>query len=421
MQIPVKKIDIFRNILAYSTFNIYAALISFATVFYLTRKITPIEMDIIAYFQTGISICTTIVGFNVISSIVIKYPKMSPLEFRKFTSTCYITYIISVIILISLVEVAQIFLNTYKSVNYNILHYSLLFCIIYFNINFQLAVWQVHNRLIRYGILVLIFHSISYVLTIYFIESFQKAATSRIDAVLISSFFLSIYCIYRLARDGFVKVSFSKNYFLQAINFSLPLIIHLLAPISIITFDRYMIANNGHPGELGTYFVAWQFSMPIMLLGDAINKAIKPWSSKKIHERDYQAVRNTTRKIIIMLCPICISAMAIVYFGYDLLVGFEYTDGKTIATILVLSAFIHISYYPLCNYLYFNNNTKYITTISISSSTLYVMCVIIFFPYYGTITLPILSVITNLLFVFGIASKNINIQGELIRKCKQEF
>ena len=76
MQSTVKKINIYHNIISYSAFNMYAALVSFATVFYLTRQIDPAEMDIIAFFQTGISIFTTFIGLNVISSIVIKYPKI---------------------------------------------------------------------------------------------------------------------------------------------------------------------------------------------------------------------------------------------------------------------------------------------------------------------------------------------------------
>jgi len=214
--------------------------------------------------------------------------------------------------------------------------------------------------------------------------------------------------------SGFVRIRFCKDYFWQATNFSVPLIIHLLAPIIILTFDRFIIANNGKPGELGTYFVAWQVSMPIMLLGDAINKAIKPWSSQKIQEGDYKVVNDATRKIIILLCPICIVAVATIHYGYGSIVGGNYVNGRSFATILVISAFVHISYYPLCSFLYFKEQTKVITSISIGSALLYVVCAVNLYPYFGTIILPIASVITNILFVCAIAVKNSRAQKEYI-------
>lgn len=81
------------------------------------------------------------------------------------------------------------------------------------------------------------------------------------------------------------KIFFSKNFWIYALTYNLPLIPHYLSQMVLNNFDRIMINDMVDSNAAGIYSLAYSLAMIMTLFNNALGQTISPWMYQKIKDK----------------------------------------------------------------------------------------------------------------------------------------
>ena len=167
-------------------------------------------------------------------------------------------------------------------------------------------------------------------------------ATARILGMVIVNLAVYTWCFFVQMRRG--KKFFSKNYWLYALKFNLPLVPHYLSQTVLYSADRIMISRYISDDAAGIYSLAYSVAAIMSMFNTALNQAMGPWVYRKIKERrakDIAGVEYTAMLIIAVanLVLIMMAPEAIAIFAPP-----EYSAAKWVVPPVALGMFFMFMY-----------------------------------------------------------------------------
>ncbi len=111
-----------------------------------------------------------------------------------------------------------------------------------------------------------------------------------------------IILIYSLSKG---KVIFHKKYWKYALRFNIPLLPHYLSSIVLGTTDKLMINSMVGKAEAGIYGIANSISNVSMIVLQAINNSLIPYTLQSIKSKNYKGLSNTISGCCFLVALMC--------------------------------------------------------------------------------------------------------------------
>lgn len=171
------------------------------------------------------------------------------------------------------------------------------FCVPIFNylISFPLSIWRLSNKTFSYSLFEFSQVLLVAVLSIIFVVNFGWGWEGRIAATVLVSFLFSIVAFYLICKLGFMKIRLHISYVKQALNYSTPLIPHVLGGQLITMTDRLFLTNMIGIAETGLYAVGFAVGNVVKIIEYSFYLAYQPWLFSKLKTNTMEMKRKIVR------------------------------------------------------------------------------------------------------------------------------
>lgn len=205
-----------------------------------------------------------------------------------------------------------------------------------------------------------------------------------------------LFYIYNFKRG---KVFFSKEYWLFAIKFNIPLLPHYLSMIVLSQADRIMISKMISSGAAAIYGVAYSVSQIMNIITSAINASFIPYTYKALKDADYKGIKNSANFLLLFVCGLSILAMAcgpeLVWF----MGGKEYYRAIWVIPPVAASVFFTFLYPLFGNIEFYFEKTTFIMIASCTGAVMNIILNRIFIEKYDFYAAGYTTLVCYILFV----------------------
>lgn len=178
---------------------------------------------------------------------------------------------------------------------------------------------------------------------------------------------------------------YHKRYWLNAIKYNIPLIPHYLSLIVLGQSDRIMIKELCGEAESGIYTLAYQVSIAMNLITNAVNQAIVPWIYEKLKKRDYLPISDLSLNLCYFIGGLTVLLMLIAPEIIKILGTKEYYLAVWIVPTVAMSGYYTFCYNLFSTAEFYFSATKYVMIASITGSLMNIFLNAVFIPKFGFI------------------------------------
>lgn len=356
--------------LIYLVTNIINAAVPFILLPILTRVLTPFDYGIITMFSLVVTLMGAFTGLNTHGAVSVRFFKMSKIELSQYIYSTFIILVTSSFI-IALVICFDEILTKFTLLPKEWLLIACLVSSCQFMINIKLALWQVRQEAIKYGVFRIAQTILNGLLSILLIYAVGASWEGRTFGISIAVFVFSLIAVFLLFKNNDMSIRVNKKHINDALRFGVPLIPHTIGGVAIVMIDRLLLANMLGEESVGVYMVAMQVAMVLAILADAFVKAYGPWLYKALNTPENKLYIVGVTYIVFIAFLLTIFPT---YYFLDIifiyLVGEEFTEAvELIIWFLIGNAFIGM-YYAVAGFYFFSNKTYYISFITFSVGVL---------------------------------------------------
>lgn len=249
----------------------------------------------------------------------------------------------------------------------------------------------------------------------------------RHDAVIIGNtiiyvFFGGFFFVLNFLKG---KVFFEKSYWLFSLSYNIPLIPHYLAMIILGQSDRLMIKEFCGEGSAGIYSLAYQISMMMNIVFNAINSSFVPRSYSLLRDKELKVLREETKQLVILGLAITILAVLVAPECVLFMGGEKYMNAIYVLPPVCISVFITFYYSFFSGIEFYFSRTKSVMIASSLSAITNIVLNWIFIPKYGYYAAgytTLISYLFLLIFHYSFAKKiAIEAYGEEVYNGKSMF
>lgn len=359
------------------------------------KGITDVVQPIVAF----LSIFYTLALNSAVVRFYVDY-KENKKELKEFWGTC-ISFVIlnSFIITIILILFKDILLlPVAKGINF---YPYILLGLVSITLNpiyiiFQ-STLQAKEESSTYGLNNLLYFIVNLSLNILFVVVFRIGALGVLLSLAITDTIFFIYTLIKFIPT--ITISIKKNYLIQALKYSLPLLPHSLSGWAVSMIDRIFL--NGYEGLAvpAIYSTGAQFANIINVITVAVNQAYVPWffSKMKDKKKNEAEIVKTAEYITILYCFL---AMGMSLFGpeiFKIMVDDAYSEGWKVIPLLSFSFVFNGIYYFYVNPLFYNKKgVKFIALGTVTGAILNSVLNVVFIPKYSMVGAALASLIAML-------------------------
>lgn len=224
---------------------------------------------------------------------------------------------------------------------------------------------------------------VSEVFLIFIIAFFLQSDKylSKVLSQLIVSLLLFIFVINKIRKIAVFK--FNIKYFVSAVAFSAPLIVHVLSNSLLSQADRLIIARELGTSAAGIYSFAYNIGMGIIVVIMAWNSSWQPKLYRLLDSNNHFDIRINVYKSSFVVAVLTLMAMLYSKEMVVVLAGNAYVDSISIIPIIILgNALIHI-YLCYVNFTFYMKKTLLISMGTVSAMLINVALNYYLIPLYG--------------------------------------
>ncbi|OBU09373.1 lipopolysaccharide biosynthesis protein [Morganella psychrotolerans] len=381
------KTSFFKQSSIYLSSNILNALIPFILLPFFSQYLNTEAYGKIAIFQLIITGLGAIVGLNTVGAASRYYfEKVSLRRKILYNNSGFSILIYSTIFTL----IFSLIFNHSLTYFFNIPTHWLILAILnsfgLYIIQFRLTYFQIKNKALKYSIYQIGNSLVNFILTIILILEFNLGENGRVYSILASTFLFSILSLISLSRESLISFLYKKHkYIKNNLSFGLPLLPHVFGVFLLSSIDRFYISKYFGLSTAGIYMMAFQVSMGLLLIFDAMNKAFTPFLFKtlsSITEKDKAKIIKISY-ILFMFCIVVglisylISPTLLIFF-----IGEKYIQSAQVVNLLCIGQTFQGLYLVITNYIFYAKKTLYLSFVTIFSGFLNVVLLIILVPQY---------------------------------------
>lgn len=203
-----------------------------------------------------------------------------------------------------------------------------------------------------------------------------------------------------------------------ALWFSVPLIPHYLSLIILGQIDRIMIGNMIGESAAAYYAVAYQISLALSVISNALNSSMVPWQFEKIKRDDYDGLSTRVTQFVGI---ISMSALLVAFIAPEILLiaaPAEYQEAAVVIPPVVMSIVFTFIYNILSNYEFYFEANKFISIASSVAAVTNIILNLLAIPEFGYIAAAYTTVacygllaIAHTLFSWKVCVKSVGVEN----------
>lgn len=194
------------------------------------------------------------------------------------------------------------------------------------------------------------------------------------------------------------RVVFKKKYWLYALAFSLPLLLHYLSSVVLARSDIVVIERMCGKSYSAIYSVADSLSSALTILTTAASQAIVPWLFFNIKSNSLERTKNKTYTLLCLTGVCFVFAM---FFGPELLriiAPKDYYEARWAIPPIMASLFFSFIYQIFANFEFYYKKNFYIISASLITALVNIGLNIVCIKMFGFIAAAYTTLFCNILF-----------------------
>lgn len=251
-----------------------------------------------------------------------------------------------------------------------------------------------YKKLVKITLLNAVSTTILGVIFVFFADNKIEA---RIYSVVIVNIVTFGYLYINQAKEG--NTFYNKKYWKYALMFNLPLLPHYLSQIVLNQSDRLMINHLIGSNEAGIYSVAYSISMVLLIVNTSILNTLNPWIYKKIEDKKFKDIANTSYVILIIIASLNLMLIAIAPEAIAIMAPSQYQSAVWVIPPIAASVFFVFMYSLFADFEFYFEKTKLIMIASIFGALLNVILNSILIPKFGFIAAGYTTLICYIIYV----------------------
>jgi len=180
----------------------------------------------------------------------------------------------------------------------------------------------------------------------------------------------------------------NTNYIKDALKFGIPLVPHIVGIFFLSAIDRILISGKLGIEEAGVYMLGVQLSLGMVVVFDAINKALIPWLFRILSVNDLVKLKKLVRFsyfYFVLLAFLGILSFWIGPLVVNLFAGPQYQQAISVIGWLCLGQAFNGMYLMVTNYLFYAKKTGRLSIITISCGIFNIVLLLIMMKTNGII------------------------------------
>lgn len=204
-----------------------------------------------------------------------------------------------------------------------------------------------------------------------------------------------IFFIYNVLKG---KKLFVKKYWKYALSFNIPLIPYYLSQVVFNQSDRIMISRMVGNDKAGIYSVAYQISIILSFVLNAINNSYVPWVYKKMKEKDYGGIDKATNIIAGLMAALLLGIVIIAPEIILIMGGQAYYEAIWIVPPVAATVLLTFYTQLFINIEFYFEEKNYLVAGSILSALVNIILNFLLIPKVGYIVAGYTTLISYLIF-----------------------
>lgn len=367
------KSKLLGNTAIYALANVLNGAIPFMLLPILTRVFTPEEYGLVTLVSAVIAIMGAFTGLSAHGAVSVKYFDKT-VHHPQFVGASLLVLGGSTTFVLVFLMFAGDAISSWINLPKKWLFIAAIASAAQFVINIRLALWQVQEQPIRYGLFQVSQTFFNLCLSIALIFWAIWGWQGRTWGIALASVVFCIAAIASMQKKKLVIWKRNHDYERDVIAFGFPLIPHVLGGFAIAMSDRFILTSLLGVNAVGHYAVGVQMAMVVGLLGDALAKAFGPYLFKNLSDANTrQQFQNLVFLSYLNFLFLLITTgvyCLLLPFIYPLLIGEQFQDSLEVARIAAFGYAFQGMYYTVAGFLFYTEKTKQLSLITFSSGLL---------------------------------------------------
>jgi O-antigen/teichoic acid export membrane protein len=226
----------------------------------------------------------------------------------------------------------------------------------------------------------------------------EKGIARILSAALVNVCIGLFFYVLNVARG---KRLFSKEYWVFALKFNIPLIPHYLSQIILSHSNRIMIERMFGETEVAIFSVAYSFSLIMNIVTSSINSSYIPWTYHKLKENDLAPLKKNTSLLLLGVAALSILPVLVAPELMWIIAPPEYAEGVWIIPPVSTSVYFTFLYCLFGNIEFFFEKTKFIMVASTMSAVANIGLNLIFMPKFGYLAAGYVTLVCYMLYALA--------------------
>ena len=333
-----------------------------------TRLMTTEEFGVYGQFNSWLTILTTVVTFNLYSGVFVQ--GLVKFEEKKYQFSSAMQGL-TLVLATCWTAVYLLFRDWWNQLfSLTTVQMLSMLLIIWTSAVFQF--WAVEQRVdLKYRGLVLLTAVASLarpLLGILLILLSDDNVTAMILGMVIADVAAYTWLFFVQQRRG--RQFYSRDIWVYALKFNLPLIPHYLSMSILTSSDRIMIGSLVGSGEAGLYNLAHGVSFIMTLFNTALMQTIEPWLYKQIKSGSIHEIKKVAYPTFIIIACVNLLLMALAPEVIAVFAPPEYYDAIWVVPPLAMSVYFMFAYCFFAVFEFYYEKTKWVMLATTASAVL---------------------------------------------------
>ena len=219
------------------------------------------------------------------------------------------------------------------------------------------------------------------ILGIVLVTHSEDKVTARILGLMVVEIMGYAWMYVDQMRRG--KKFFSKQFWVYALGFNLPLIPHYLSQVVLSSSDRIMIQRLVGASEAGIYNLAYSVSLIMTLFNTALMQTVSPWMYQKIKEKKGVEIAPIAYSTLCIIAGVNLLLILLAPEIVQIFAPAEYFEAIWVIPPVAMSVFFMYSYDLFAKFAFYYERTKFIMVASVGGAVLNIVLNYIFINLFG--------------------------------------
>jgi O-antigen/teichoic acid export membrane protein len=400
----IVKHDLFKSSLIYTICDATNKAVPFFILPILSHYLLPADYGVVANFGVFTGIVALLISVNIDGAISVNYHRLNHQELRVYVFNALLICFCSFFILIFLGFLLRSWIYGIINIPFEYQFLGIIMCLMNLFTTLNLALWRQEEKPLYFGIYEITNTVFNLLASVIFVIILKLNWEGRISAMLLTSFCYGLISIYFLFKRKYIKITFKKKYFIDALLFGLPLIPHSISFWIRSGIDRAIITKFWGTESVGLYSTGFLFGTFISFLVGAFNNAYSPYLYKTLSNNNKEELKSSKYRLVRMtyyiMFGLIISGVFFMFLSYFILKYLfdeRYWEAREYIYWAIAAQVGQGFYIMFVNYIFYSRKTKQLAYITFSCAICHAIISFFLVQYSGPIGAAYSSVIISFL------------------------